>query len=150
MFLSILGWWLFEREAANDMRCRLFSYREESVSTVHLFSLCLCGFKILTPPLDSFEPEQREGIAVPLFIALYETFLPWFKGPKFTNWTLPFFSLFLFFFFVVRVVAAHTVIRFVPMSAKLGLCNVMVLNLGVNGTIIEAKIHAYDTWMCVF
>jgi hypothetical protein len=63
--------------------------------------------------------------------------------PKFTPWTPPFFYLLLFFFFVIQVGAAYTVIRFVSISAKLGLCTILFLNLGVNGTIIEAKIHRH-------
>ncbi len=49
---------------------------------------------------------------------------------------------------MIQVGAAHTVIRFVSIRAKLGLSTVVVLNLGVNGTIIEAKIYTLKTPEC--
>jgi hypothetical protein len=39
-----------------------------------------------------------------------------------------------------------TVIRFVSNNAKFGICTVV----GLNGTLIEAKIRTWDTWMGVF
>jgi hypothetical protein len=40
----------------------------------------------------------------------------------------------------------YTAIRFISISAKFGICAVVRLN----ETLVEAKIRAWDTWMCVF
>ncbi len=41
---------------------------------------------------------------------------------------------------------AYTVIRFVTISAEFGLCTMV----GLNVTLVEAKMRIWDTWMCVF
>jgi hypothetical protein len=40
---------------------------------------------------------------------------------------------------------ACTVIRFVSINAKFGICTVV----GLNGTLVEGKIRTWDTRMCV-
>ncbi len=40
----------------------------------------------------------------------------------------------------------HTVIHFVSISAKFGICTVV----GLNETLVETKIRARDTWMCKY
>jgi hypothetical protein len=52
-----------------------------------------------------------------------------------------FVSLMIFVTFLRQEVKRHTVIRCVSISAKFVICTVV----GLNGTIVEAKIHTRDT-----
>ncbi len=44
------------------------------------------------------------------------------------------------------ILSSYTVIRFVSISAKFGICTVV----GLNETLVEATIRTWDPWMCVF